>query len=145
MWKRRIALGAISSLLMSGGCVNMPLYSQEATQRVSPPDPASVSEDRPVRDPRPATEFRLRLHHLHTGESIDVAYRRGDQELAGGIAMLNHFLRDWRTVEDADYPVGELDLLHALVARLQHHRLQLGQAAHSSGSGLGVDVKEGDG
>ena len=63
-------------------------------------------------------EYRLRLHHTHTGESLDVVYRRGQEYLSGSIALLNHFLRDHRTNEDAHYPVQEFDLLHALLARL---------------------------
>ena len=47
-----------------------------------------------------------------------MAYRRNDEELPGGIAMLNHFLRDHRTDEEADYPVEEFDLLHALMIKL---------------------------
>lgn len=66
----------------------------------------------------PTDEFRLRLRHLHTGESIDVAYRRGDAYLESGIAMLNHFLRDSRTNEDAHYDVKEFDLLHSIMGIL---------------------------
>ena len=63
-------------------------------------------------------EFRLRLHHLHTGESIDVAYKRGDEYLSSGVDMLNHFLRDHRTDAAADYDPREFDLLHSLLAKL---------------------------
>ena len=62
--------------------------------------------------------FRLRMHHLHTDETIDVAYRRGDEELPVGMEKLDHFLRDHRTNEEADYPVEEFDLLHALMEKL---------------------------
>ena len=62
--------------------------------------------------------FRLKLHHLHTGESIDVAYRQNGTYLAGGVAMLNHFLRDHRTNDTADYDPREFDLLHSLLAKL---------------------------
>ena len=76
-----------------------------------------VAEPEPVLHTR-AHIYRLRMHHLHTGESIDVAYRRNDDELPGGMDMLDHFLRDHRTNEDADYPVEEFDLLHALMEKL---------------------------
>ncbi len=62
--------------------------------------------------------FRLKMHHLHTGESIDVAYKQGGQYSQMGVAMLNHFLRDHRTNDTADYDPREFDLLHALLAKL---------------------------
>ncbi len=62
--------------------------------------------------------MRLRLHHTHTGESIDVAFKQGGQYLPGGIAMLNHFLRDHRTNETANYDPQEFDLLHKLLVSL---------------------------
>ena len=62
--------------------------------------------------------MRLRLHHLHTGESIDVAYKQDGQYLAGGVAMLNHFLRDHRTNETANYDPREFDLLHEVLVKL---------------------------
>ena len=62
--------------------------------------------------------FRLKLHHLHTGESIDVAYRQGGQYSSMGVGMLNHFLRDHRTQDTADYDPREFDLLHALLKKL---------------------------
>lgn len=62
--------------------------------------------------------FRLKLHHLHTGESIDVAYKQGGQYSNMGVAMLNHFLRDHRTNDTASYDPREFDLLHALLTKL---------------------------
>ncbi len=63
--------------------------------------------------------MRLRLHHLHTGESIDVAYKTADGSYdPGAVAMLNHFLRDHRTDENADYDPLEFDLLHNILVRL---------------------------
>ncbi len=62
--------------------------------------------------------FRLRLHHLHTGESIDVAYKQNGQYSTSGVAMLNHFLRDHRTQDTANYDPREFDLLHALLEKL---------------------------
>jgi uncharacterized protein YcbK (DUF882 family) len=115
MWKQRIALGLASSLVMLGGCADAPADLESLVPRLvaEAPPQAVVAQHQPE-------EFRLRLHHLHTGESIDVAYRRDDVELKSGMAMLNHLLRDWRTGEDAKYPVQEFDLLHALVTKLGH-------------------------
>lgn len=62
--------------------------------------------------------IRLKLHHLHTGESIDVAYKEGGQYSDQGVGMLNKFLRDHRTQDTADYDPREFDLLHALLVKL---------------------------
>ena len=62
--------------------------------------------------------YRLRLFHLHTGEHLDVVYRIGSEYLPGGIAELDHFLRDHRTGDMKDYDVREFDLLHDLLAKL---------------------------
>jgi uncharacterized protein YcbK (DUF882 family) len=64
--------------------------------------------------------YRLRLYHLHTGERLDVVYRIGDRYLPEGIARLDHFLRDHRTGDVKDYDVREFDLLHDLLAKLDH-------------------------
>jgi uncharacterized protein YcbK (DUF882 family) len=63
-------------------------------------------------------QYRLKLHHLHTGESIDVVYRVGDTYLPDAIARLNYFLRDHRTQSESSYDPKEFDLLHSLLAKL---------------------------
>lgn len=70
--------------------------------------------------PKPtlAETFHLRMHHLHTGENIDVAYKTDGEYDQNGIAKLNHFLRDHRTQSTADYDPREFDLLHALLVKL---------------------------
>ena len=62
--------------------------------------------------------YELRLHHLHTGEDIDVVYRVGDQYIPSAIAALNHFLRDHRTQDASHYDPREFDVLHGVLARL---------------------------
>ena len=62
--------------------------------------------------------YVLHLHHLHTGESLDVVYRVGDYYLPDAIGKLNEFLRDHRTQEEADYDPREFDVLHSLMTRL---------------------------
>ncbi len=42
-------------------------------------------------------EHRLRLFHTHTGERIDIIYRRGDTYLPNAITKLDFLLRDFRT------------------------------------------------
>ncbi len=68
--------------------------------------------------PSLTNQLRLRLHHLHTGESIDVAYKQNGEYMPGGVTMLNHFLRDHRTEASANYDPLEFDLLHSLLVRL---------------------------
>ncbi len=68
--------------------------------------------------PSPQAQYHLRMYHLHTGESIDVTYRVGDQYIPSAIAMLNHFLRDHRTNDTANYDPHEFDVLHALMDKL---------------------------
>jgi uncharacterized protein YcbK (DUF882 family) len=62
--------------------------------------------------------YSLHLHHLHTGESLDVVYRIGDRYIPEALDQLNHFLRDHRTQDASHYDVREFDLLHAIMARL---------------------------
>ena len=62
--------------------------------------------------------YTLHLHHLHTGESLDVLYRVGDSYLPGALEQLNYFLRDHRTQDETTYDPREFDLLHTLMANL---------------------------
>ena len=62
--------------------------------------------------------YHLKLHHLHTDENLDVVYRVGDTYMPGAIEQLNHFLRDHRTEDDANYDPKEFDLLYSLMGKL---------------------------
>jgi len=62
--------------------------------------------------------YSLHLHHLHTGESLDVVYRIGDTYIPAALDQLNHFLRDHRTQDASHYDPKEFDLLHSIMARL---------------------------
>lgn len=68
---------------------------------------------------RGAQVYRLRLHHLHTGESLDVVYRIGDAYVPSGVEKLNHFLRDHRTQDVSEYDPKEFDLLYTIMAKLR--------------------------
>ena len=59
-------------------------------------------------------EYRLRLYHTHTGERIDVVYRRGSAYIPEAIQSLDHFLRDHRTGAVTELNPGLFDLLHDL-------------------------------
>ena len=83
-------------------------------QAVDPAAQRGMSSDTAPRAP----ESRLRMHQVHTGESIDVAYKVGDHYLPSSLDLLNHFLRDYRTGDDAAYDPREFDLLHALMLTL---------------------------
>jgi uncharacterized protein YcbK (DUF882 family) len=63
-------------------------------------------------------QYHLRLHHLHTGEDIDVVYRIGDTYIPQALGQLNHFLRDHRTEDASSYDPKEFDVLHALMTSL---------------------------
>jgi uncharacterized protein YcbK (DUF882 family) len=61
-----------------------------------------------------AQEYRLRMFHTHTGEYIDVVYRKGQTYRPQSIAQLDHFLRDHRTGDVHAYNPHLFDLLVAL-------------------------------
>jgi uncharacterized protein YcbK (DUF882 family) len=80
------------------------------------PTPGTLGDA--ARVPTSGQKYELKLHHLHTGESLDIVYRIGDVYLPGAMDKLNHFLRDHRTQDTAHYDPKEFDLLHTLMARL---------------------------
>jgi uncharacterized protein YcbK (DUF882 family) len=63
-------------------------------------------------------QYHLRMHHLHTGEDIDVVYRIGNTYIPAALDQLDHFLRDHRTQDASTYDPKEFDVLHALMASL---------------------------
>ena len=63
-----------------------------------------------------AGEGHLRLYHTHTGQHLDVIYRRGSTYLQDALAKLDVFLRDHRTGETHHYDPRVFDLLSALTA-----------------------------
>jgi len=68
-----------------------------------------------------STEDRhLRLYHTHTGEHIDVVYRRGDVYLPEAEEKLDHFLRDHRTGDVKHYDPQVFDILSDVAAAVGH-------------------------
>ena len=61
--------------------------------------------------PRALREYRLRLYHTHTRESLDVVFRRGDSYVPEALAQLNYHLRDHRTGEVEEFDARLFDLL----------------------------------
>lgn len=104
---RRLACGAVLSAAL------LLLFGSRTTVRANDL-PTGL---KPVPS-RPLEQFRLKMHHLHTGEDIDVVYRIGNEYVPSSIAKLNHFLRDHRTGDEAQYDPKEFDTLHTLLARL---------------------------
>ncbi len=67
-----------------------------------------------------ASVHRLRLYHTHTGERIDIVYRRGDSFLPEAEEQLDYFLRDHRTGEVKHYDPRVFDILSDLAASVSH-------------------------
>lgn len=83
-----------------------------ATPPVAKPAPSTAA-------PSTATSpYRLRMLHTHTGERIDIVYRRGDTYLPGAVARLDEFLRDHRTGTVPQYDLRVFDLLTAIERKL---------------------------
>ncbi len=68
--------------------------------------------------PAAAPEYRLRFHHTHTNERLDIVYRRGDTYLPEASAELDHYLRDHRTGDIRHFDPRLFDLLLDLTASL---------------------------
>lgn len=66
----------------------------------------------------PGKRMTLHLHHLHTGETLDIVYKVGDTYVPGALTRLNYFLRDHRTNEVSHYDPKEFDLLHQMMTRM---------------------------
>jgi uncharacterized protein YcbK (DUF882 family) len=66
----------------------------------------------------PAPEYHLRFYHTHTGERLDIVYRRGDTYLPHALDELDHYLRDHRTGEVRHFDPRLFDVLHDLTASL---------------------------
>jgi uncharacterized protein YcbK (DUF882 family) len=64
-------------------------------------------------------EYRLRFYHTHTGERLEVVYRRGDQYIPEALDELDHYLRDHRTGDVRHFDPHLFDLLYDLTASLR--------------------------
>jgi uncharacterized protein YcbK (DUF882 family) len=101
---------ALAFTALSTVCLLQPAGAREVAA-VSPA--AGVAALKPT-----GQKYELKLHHLHTGESLDVVYRVGDTYIPAAMAKLNHFLRDHRTEDESHYDPKEFDLLHTLMTKL---------------------------
>jgi uncharacterized protein YcbK (DUF882 family) len=100
--KRTAVIAALATALLSA-------TSKATDLSTSNPAPAASAA---------AQQYHLRMHHLHTGEDIDVVYRIGNTYIPQALDQLNHFLRDHRTQDVSSYDPKEFDVLHALMASL---------------------------
>lgn len=108
MWFRRAGF-AVAGLVFAVTAIKSPVKAEDVP-------PQATVQAQPAALHRP--EYSLHLRALHTGESLNVVYRIGDEYLPDAMAELNRFLRDHRTDATADYDPREFDLLHALMAKL---------------------------
>jgi uncharacterized protein YcbK (DUF882 family) len=76
-------------------------------------------------DSSDANVHRLRLYHTHTGERIDIIYRRGDTFLPDAEHQLDYFLRDHRTGEVKHYDPRVFDILSDLEASVGHAEAEI--------------------
>ena len=73
----------------------------------------------------PPQEHRLRLFHTHTGERIDIIYRRGDRYLPDAVAKLDFFLRDFRTGNVRHFDPRLYDTLEDLTIAVGHPGIEI--------------------
>lgn len=122
----RIAALATGSLLLIAHSTRSNAFDNHATvpsatapiTASAPAVPAETSSGTAPVTAVMGKAYHLRLHHLHTGETIDVVYRMGDTYIPAALDRLNHFLRDHRTQDVSTYDPKEFDTLHALMASL---------------------------
>jgi uncharacterized protein YcbK (DUF882 family) len=67
-----------------------------------------------------AQDHLLLLYNTHTGERLDIVYRRGDQYIPGALAKLDYFLRDHRTGDVRHFDPRLYDILADLTASVGH-------------------------
>jgi uncharacterized protein YcbK (DUF882 family) len=103
---RRIAAAAVAAIFLFG--FNASSTATGLTRSAAGPAISSAT-------PR---SYELRMHHLHTGEDIDVVYRIGDTYIPEALDQLNHFLRDHRTQDVSSYDPKEFDVLHSIMTSL---------------------------
>jgi uncharacterized protein YcbK (DUF882 family) len=63
---------------------------------------------------------RLRFYNTHTGERIDIVYRRGDQYISNALAKLDYFLRDHVTGDVRHFDPRVFDILSDLTESVGH-------------------------
>lgn len=106
--KRRLRWPSLLVLAVLAAAAPRPAISAMPDLGVSSPTAAARAAATPV--------ARLRLYNTHTGERVEVAFRRGDAYLADGLAALENHLRDFRRNEARAFDPKLFDLLVDLAA-----------------------------
>ena len=70
-------------------------------------------------------EYRLRLYHTHTGERLDIVYKKDGKYIPEAVTELDHFLRDHRTGADASYDPRIFDLLRDVTVKVGRPRAEI--------------------
>jgi uncharacterized protein YcbK (DUF882 family) len=65
-------------------------------------------------------EGRLVLFNTHTGERLDIIFRRGEEYVPSALAKLDYFLRDHRTGDVRHFDPRLFDILSGLTASVGH-------------------------
>jgi uncharacterized protein YcbK (DUF882 family) len=65
-------------------------------------------------------DHRLQLFNTHTGERLEIVYRRGEQYVPGALAKLDYFLRDHRTGDVRHFDPRLYDILSDLTLSVGH-------------------------
>jgi uncharacterized protein YcbK (DUF882 family) len=74
-----------------------------------------------VRSGARASERRLALSNLHTGEQVKTVYWQGGTYVRSALDEINHIMRDHRTNQIKQIDSNLLDLLHRLQGALDTH------------------------
>ena len=62
----------------------------------------------------------LNFYHTHTGEKLAIDYHDGTDYVAGALAEINHYMRDFRTDESHPIDADLLDFLYQIKAETGH-------------------------
>lgn len=65
-------------------------------------------------------EHALRLYNTHTGERLEIVFRRGEDYIPGALAKLDYFLRDHNTGDVRHFDPRLYDTLADLTATVGH-------------------------
>jgi uncharacterized protein YcbK (DUF882 family) len=70
--------------------------------------------------PEQGQEHVLRLYNTHTGERLEMVFRRGEQYIPGALAKLDYFLRDHNTGDVRHFDPRLYDILADLTSSVGH-------------------------
>jgi uncharacterized protein YcbK (DUF882 family) len=105
--------GRISRCLWTAGAVlflSAPGGARTPSAEVSPKQPPAEL----------GKEHLLRLYNTHTGERMEIVYRRGDRYVPDALGKLDYFLRDHRTGDVRHFDPRLYDILSELTVSVGH-------------------------